>query len=150
MSNLHGFFFNFHRFDRFSFCRESIEFFPRVDRVNSEYRSTHPSPIDSGRVYVSGIRLVAVHFEADTTRPSRTGLGRFFECCSELTISLVVHPWPPHNHLSSLQPPPHGNLGLPVLSKPTPYPSFVPIEPITTPPSACHSMTSSPPSSTSL
>ena len=62
------FFFNFHRFHRFSFAEESLislkksrfvvglfaenllNFFPRVDRVNSEYRSTHPSPTDSGRV----------------------------------------------------------------------------------------------------
>ena len=33
-----------------AFCRESIEFFPRVDRVNSEYRSTHPSLTDLGWV----------------------------------------------------------------------------------------------------
>ena len=61
---------------------------------------------------------------------------------SNPTLKPVIH--------QTFQPPPHGNLGLPVLSKPTPYPSFVPTKPITTPPSAYESMTSSQPSSTSL
>ena len=42
------------------FAENLLNFFPRVDRVNSEYQSTHSSPTNSGRVQVSGIGLVAV------------------------------------------------------------------------------------------